>query len=501
MGALRLCLPLLLAPVVLPAQDLQAFEKKVTEFSLPNGLHFLVAERHEAPVVSFHTYVNSGSVDDPGGQTGIAHMFEHMAFKGTESIGTKDWVAEKQSLDKIESLFDQIEAERSKGAKANSSKIDLLQMQVRSEIDRAESFVVPNEFWRVIEENGGAGLNAGTSLDHTEYFYSLPSNRIELWFLLESQRFLHPVYREFYKERDVVMEEERMRIESNPQGKLVQQFLAAAFEAHPYRNPGTGWPSDIVNLRLRDAQAFFEKHYVPANMTIALVGDVNPAEARRMAERYFGPLALQPRPPLLHTQEPRQAGNKTVVVDSPSQPLALIGYQRPDQNDPADPVFDLMQIILSSGRTGLLYRSLVQEKKLALSASASATFPGGRYPSEFIFFLVPSAGHTVDENQKALDELLLKFETTAVDEETLSRAKTKARAAVIRRLGNNAGLASLLATYYANFGDWRRMFTDLESYNKVTATEIRDTAVKYFAGPPRTMAYIRTQAPAPGGRR
>lgn len=501
MGAWRRGLPLLLVPVLLPAQDLKSFEKKVTEFTLPNGLHFIVAERHEAPVVSFHTYVSSGSVDDPSGQSGIAHMFEHMAFKGTETIGTTDWAAEKQALDKIETLYDQIEAESNKGARADSSRIDLLRSQVKTEIDRAETFVVPNEFWRVIEENGGAGLNAGTSLDHTDYFYSLPSNRIELWFLLESQRFLHPVFREFYKERDVVMEEERMRIESNPQGKLVQQFLATAFEAHPYRNPGAGWPSDVSQLRRGDAQTFFEKYYVPGNITMAIVGDVNPAEARSMAERYFGPLPSRPLPPLVHTQEPRQAGNKTVVVDSPSQPLALIGYQRPDQNDPADPVFDLIQIILSSGRTGLLYRSLVQDQKLALNASAAATFPGGRYPSEFIFFLVPSAGHTVDENQKALDDLLTKFESAPVDAETLARAKTKARAAVIRRLANNSGLASLLATYYANYGDWRRLFTDVDRYEKVTASDIQRVARQYFAGRPRTVAYIRTQAPAQGVRR
>ena len=201
-----------------------------------------------------------------------------------------------------------------------------------------------------------------TSLDSTEYFYSLPSNRIELWFLMESQRFLHPVFREFYKERDVVMEERRMRIESNPQGKLLEDFLATAFAAHPYRNPGVGWPSDMVNLRRNTAREFFDKYYVPANINIAIVGDVNPAEARRMAEQYFGPLPARPLPPLLHTVEPPQPGPKTAIVDSPGQPLLFVGYKRPDQYDPDDAVFDVIQMILSSGRTGLLYKELVQEK-------------------------------------------------------------------------------------------------------------------------------------------
>ncbi|HEY2018127.1 MAG TPA: pitrilysin family protein, partial [Bryobacteraceae bacterium] len=283
------CVFLLLAPVILPGQNLKEFEKKVTEFTLPNGLHFIVAERHEAPVVSFHTYVNAGSVDDPSGATGLAHMFEHMAFKGTETIGTRDWPAEKKALDEIEEAYDRVDAERNKGPKADSNRIATLELQLKMAIDKAQRYVEPNEYTRIIEENGGVGLNAGTELDATEYFYSLPSNRIELWFLMESQRFLHPVFREFYKERDVVMEEYRMRVESSPDGKLLQDFAATAFMAHPYRNPPGGWPSDIASLRRSEAKQFFDVYYVPGNITIGIVGDVNPADAKRMAERYFGP--------------------------------------------------------------------------------------------------------------------------------------------------------------------------------------------------------------------
>src|SRR6202140_2661608 len=306
---IRLCAALLLGLLVLPAQVLKEFEKKVTEFTLPNGLHFIVAERHEAPVVSFHTYVNAGSVDDPSGSTGIAHMFEHMAFKGTETIGTTNWPQERKALEAIEVAYDRLEAEQNKGPQADAAKVAALGAQVDMAIEQAQTYVIPNEFPRIIEENGGAGLNAGTSFDSTEYFYSLPSNRIELWFLLESQRFLHPVFREFYKERDVVMDEHR-QVESKPQGKLMQSLLATAFAAHPYRNPPGGWPSDIANLRRSDARAFFEKYYVPGNMTMALVGDVTPGEAKRMAERYFGPRPAKPLPSIAHTGEPPQPGPK-----------------------------------------------------------------------------------------------------------------------------------------------------------------------------------------------
>ena len=499
-----LCAVLLLSPVLLQAQLLKEFEKKVTEFTLPNGLHFIVVERHEAPVISFHTFVNAGSADDPSGETGIAHMFEHMAFKGTETIGTTNWVEEKKALDAIESANDQLAAEENKGPRADAAKVRMLEERVQMAIERAQAFVIPNEYPRLIEENGGVGLNAGTDYDSTEYFYSLPSNRIELWFLLESSRFLHPVFREFYKERDVVQEENRMRVESSPQGKLLQDFLATAFAAHPYRNPAGGWPSDVANLRVAYARAFFEKYYAPANITIAIVGDVNPAEARRMAERYFGPLPRRPLPSLHPTEEPPQPGPKTAVVDSPSQPLLVIGYKRPDQYDKDDPVFDILSEILSSGRTGLMYQQLVRDKQLALAAEAGATFPACRYPNLFLFFIAPGLGHTVEENQKALYELLDHLKMEKVDAQTLARVKTKARAGVIRRLDNNAGLAALLTANQAAYGDWRKLFTSLDDLDKVTADDVERVARQYFATPSRTVAYTAPAgppaAPEAGGR-
>ena len=233
---------------LLAAQNLQDFEKKVTEFTLANGMTFLVIERHDAPVVSFHTYANVGAVDDPSGRTGLAHMFEHMAFKGTPTIGSKNWPAEKKALDAIEEVYDRLDAERNKAFRADPKKVAALEAEVKAAIAKADSYVESNEYDRIVESNGGVGMNAGTAEDQTTYFYSFPSNRIELWFLLESERFLHPVFREFYKERDVVREERRMRIESSPQGKLVEALDSTAFAAHPYKNSPAGWASDIESL-------------------------------------------------------------------------------------------------------------------------------------------------------------------------------------------------------------------------------------------------------------
>ena len=489
-------LALLLLPGLLCAQSLQDFEKKVTKFTLANGLTFLVLERHEAPVVSFHTYASVGSVDDPSGHTGLAHMMEHMAFKGTETIGTKNWTDEKKALDAVEEVYDRLEAEQNKAFRADPKKIDSLKSDLKGAIDKANSYVEPNEYDRIVESNGGVGMNANTAEDQTQFFYSFPSNRIELWFLLESSRFYHPVLREFYKERDVVREERRMRTESSPVGELVEEMLATAFNAHPYKVSPIGWGSDIENLRRTDAEQFFKRYYVPSNLTIAIAGDVNPAEAKRLAEKYFGRLPKGPTPPIVRTVEPEQVGEKRATVESAAQPVLLIGYKRPNQYSSDDAALDVLSDILSDGRTGLIYKDMIRDKRMALGAESVANFPGGKYPSLFIFFVAPAQGHTVEENEKEIDALVDRVKKEKVDPESLQRVKTKLRAALIRKLGSNSGLAEQLTFYEANFGDWRRLFTELDDYNKVTADDVMRVAKKYLLEDSRTVAY--TVAPAQG---
>jgi len=496
----RLCrysalLPALVAGTALWGQDLKEFEKKVTEFTLANGMHFIVVERHETPVVSFDTWVDAGAVDDPAGSTGLAHMFEHLAFKGTTSIGTTDWASEKKALDAIEEIRDRLDAERNKGPRAGQERLDVLELQLSDAINRASAFVEPAGFASILEAAGAMGLNAAASYDHAEYQCNLPSNRIELWFLMESQRFLSPVFREFYKERDAVLEEQRVGVESNPGGALQQELLAAAFEAHPYHRPEMGWPSDAAGLRPGDARAFFEKYYTPGNTVAAIVGDVNPDEARRLAERYFGPMPARPAPPLPHTVDVAQRGARRVQIESPVQPRVIWGYQRPGQRDPDDPVFRVMGLILS-GRSGMLYRELVQGQRIALDAQASAAFPSGRYSCLFTFSLAPSREHTVVEAEKALDDLLTRFQTQKVDDEALTRARSSARAELISQLDGNQGLASLLPAYYAGFGDWRELFTSIASLDKVTAEDVQRVARKYLVPSQRTVAYIAQPLPA-----
>jgi predicted Zn-dependent peptidase len=470
------------------SQDLKEFEKRVTEFKLNNGMKFIVLERHQAPVVSFHAYVDAGSANDPNGKNNLAHMFEHMIGKGTRTVGTTNWAAEEKALARVEQIYDKLEAERGKGPKADPAAVKTLEAELKDAIETANAYVDPNAYVRVIEEEGGVGFNASTAQDYTNYFYSLPANKTELWFLLSSDFFKRPVFREFYKERDVVREEHRMRVESSPQGKLFKLLMTTAYKEHPYAKT-MGVPEDIERLRATDAEEFFRKYYAPENVTVAVVGDVEPAQIKKLAEKYFGGIPKRPLPQPITITEPRQTAERRATLPSETQPLAMIAYKRPNQRHKDDPVFDVIAGILSSGRTGILYKELVRDKKIALAAQAIATIPSGKYPNLFLFFLAPSAGKTVEENEKALYDIIERLKKEKVDEATLERVKTKLRAGVIRQLDSNSGLAAQLPSYEVNYDDWRVMFTGLQDIEKVTADDVQRVIREYFVPEARTVVY------------
>src|ERR1700719_2488451 len=323
-----LALILLLASIAV-AQDVASFEKRITIKKLPNGLTILICERPEAPVFSFYTMVDAGSTQDPMRATGLAHMFEHMAFKGTDKIGTADYAAEKPALEKVETAYAAYIAERDKTVGRDEARLKELEKAWKDAIAAADKYVASNEFSKIIEQNGGEDVNASTNYDSTNYEYSLPANRLELWAYLESERFLHPVLREFYKERNVVIEERRLRTDSNPIGRLIEQFTAEAFAAHPYHRPTVGWMSDLNTFSATDAQKFYDKYYVPSNMVVAVAGDVKAAQAMLIVEKYFGRLLAHPRPDEITTTEPPQNSERKVVLREKAQPLYLEGYHRP----------------------------------------------------------------------------------------------------------------------------------------------------------------------------
>jgi predicted Zn-dependent peptidase len=297
------------------------------------------------------------------------------------------------------------------------------------------------------------------------------------------------VLREFYKERDVVMEERRMRTDSEPQGRLLEQFLAAAFVAHPYGRPVVGWPSDLRAFSATDAANFFHKYYVPANMVVAVVGDVKAAQALPIFKKYFERLPAAPAPEPLRTKEPEQHGQRQVLVKDHSQPLYIEGYHRPDFRDPDDAVYDVLSDLLSKGRTSRLYRSLVRDKQIAIAAEGGS-FPGNKYPNLFYFFAKPSRDHTAQEMAGAIHEEIEKLKAQDVSDEELQSIKTRAKADLIRGLNDNQGLAMQLGEYQAYYGDWRELFRQISRIEKVTKADIRRVANKTFTEENRTVGMI-----------
>ncbi|MFQ5768072.1 MAG: M16 family metallopeptidase [Acidobacteriota bacterium] len=499
LAGLALGLVLLLGTVVASAQDLASFEKKTTVRKLDNGWTFIIVKRPVAPVFSFTTYVDVGSTREVPGITGLAHMFEHMAFKGTPNIGTKNYRAEAKAIAELEAAYQAYQHAR---LDRNQDKEQVSQLRARFKDleEKAQSYVIPNEFGDIINREGGAGLNAFTNTETTGYFYSLPANKVELMAFLESERFLHPVFREFYKERDVVKEERRLRTESQPIGRLLEQFITTAFVAHPYKQPVVGYMSDLNSITITDAQAFFHRYYVPSNMVTAIVGDIDADEVIPIVEKYFGRIPAGPEPEALRTVEPPQIAEKTVVLQDPSQPFYAEGYHKPAATDADRAVYDAMNDILSNGRTSRLYRSLVRDKKIAIAAQSFSSFPGEKYPGLWIAFALPARGHTNDEVRDALRAEIERLKTEDVTDEELRRFKTRAKADLVRSLRSNQGLANNLVEFQQLYGDWRELFRYIDRLDKVTKADIRRVAGKTFKASNRTVGMIVTEtAQADGG--
>jgi predicted Zn-dependent peptidase len=481
------------------AQDLKSFEQKTTTKVLANGLTLIVCERPDAPVFSYSTFIDAGGVDDPSGQSGLAHMFEHLAFKGTSQIGTTDYAAEKIALAKVEAANDAYEAEYLKAVGRDPQKLAELKKAFKDAEAEAHKFVVPNQFTDVAERNGAHGLNAETGIDNTMYFWSMPENRLELWAWLESGRLSDVVAREFYKERDVVNEERRMRTDSNPIGRLVEQFQATAYTAHNYHRSVIGWPSEVQQINATEAMEFHKKYYVGSNIVIAVVGDVKAAEAMPLLERYFSRVPAGPKPQGMTTVEPQQFAEKTVVVRDPSQPLYIEGYHRPDYRDPDASVYDAISDILSNGRVSRLYRSLVRDQQIAAVAEGESPFPGDKYPGLFIFFAAPLPGHTPQEMRDAIHKEIERLKSSDVSDDELAMFKTRTRASLLHGLADNQGLANQLAEYQTRYGDWRELFRELDRVDKVTKADIRRVANQVFVTSNRTSAWIETERPAASG--
>ncbi|MEC4983407.1 MAG: pitrilysin family protein [Oscillatoria sp. PMC 1068.18] len=476
---------------VQPVSSIQPYldrvSSRVTEYKLDNGMKFIILKQETSPTISFVTYADVGGANEPDGKTGVAHFLEHLAFKGTTKIGTTDYQAEKQLLTRLDELDKQIRAAKAAGKEAEVNKLQTEFTQIETQ---ANQYVEQNAFGRIVETAGGVGLNAATSTDYTIYFYSFPANKLELWMSLESERFLDPVFREFYKEKEVILEERRLRTDNSPIGQMVEAFLDTAYTEHPYKRPVIGYDEDIRNLTREDVQEFFETHYTPNNLTVAIVGDVEIAQVKQLADVYFGRYEAKPAPPEVTEIEPKQTQTREVTLRLESQPWYLEGYHRPGVEDPDHAVYEIITRLLSDGRTSRLYKSLVETKQVAISAVGFSGFPGDKYPNLLLFYALTAPNHTEAEVAQALALEIEKLKNEPVSTTDLQRVKTQARAELLRTLDSNMGMAQLLAEYEVKTGSWRNLFKQLEALNQVTAADVQRVARETFQPENKTIGRI-----------
>lgn len=478
---------LLFLPSLLPAQE---FGKKVERFTLDNGLRLLLLERHLSPTVAIYIRYRAGAADEADGKTGTAHLLEHMMFKGTKTIGTRNYAKEEKVLLRIKKTGTALDREKAKGKAAAPAHLANLTDRLKSLQKEQRRLFISNEIDRLFTENGAVGLNASTGQDLTTYKVSIPANRIELWARIESDRMVHPVFREFYTERDVVMEERRQRAESDPDGKLLEGYLAAAFLAHPYRRPILGWPSDINYLDIEYMESYFRKTHAPNNTIIAVVGDIKPPAVLKLVKKYFGRIPPQRLSPAVIMVEPRQAGERRVDITFAAEPQVIMGYHKPPPPAFEDYVFDVIESILNSGRTSRLFKALVDEKRIAESIQVANGLPGARYPNQFVLFANPRSPHGCNELEQAIDQEIERLKRELVPDKELEKVKNRIRTDFIRGLNSNEGLAGKLSYYEALLGDYHYLIDYTSVIDRITPQDVLQAAQTYLTKENRTVATL-----------
>jgi len=471
------------------AQNLQL---EVKEHVFSNGLKLLILERHRAPLFSAYIYYRVGSADESAGITGISHFIEHLMWKGTRTLGTTDFAGEEELMRQEDEVMSQLDEEMRRRDKRREV-IEELQKRFRELDERHGRLIVSNEIDKVYAENGATNVNASTSLDWTNYFLSLPSNRFELWCAIESDIMRCPVFRELYQERSVVQEERRLSCETNPGGALYEQLIGAAYIAHPYGRLVIGAMSDIQSYSRKQVQDFYRLHYAPNRAVVCLVGDIYPDKAIPMIEKYFGTIPRQPAPPPIITVEPEQKGERRVAVEFDANPQLGIAFHKVAMTHPDQAAFDVLAQILSSGRTSRLYKKLVEELQIAVEVSSGDY--ESRHPNLYYVFVEPRAPHTVEEVEKVVYAELDRLKEEPVLDWELEKARNRLEADFISDLDSNNGLARKIGLYEALDG-WGFLNTALDRWKAVSSADIIRITRTHLKKANRTVAII--EKPSPG---
>ncbi len=498
-----------LLALLLCAQIAAAQKVPVQEITLDNGMRLLLVPRKGDPNVAAGWVARVGSVNERPGITGLSHLFEHMMFKGTKAIGTKDIDANLKLMKEMDDVRAELRKEQEaliqkarlgeiddvKDPKYRSARHKELLAKFDELTKREKELMIKDEFDRIYTTAGGSGMNAGTSNDFTVYFINVPANKLELWFWMESDRLRNPVFREFYSERDVVHEERRLRTDSTPTGKFNELFDSMFWQSSPYGWPVVGWPSDLEGITREEALDYFAVNYAPNNLTACLVGDIDPARARELAQEYFGRLPRGPRPPeTVRTSEMPQLAEKRMVAWAETVPQVRVRYHTVAEGHKDDFALDILASLLS-GRTGRLYKSLVLQQAVANSASAGQD--GRKYEGVFELNGVAKPGKTPEDVERALYKEMERMQTELVDANELQKVKNQYAANNFRGIQSNFGLMVQLLLR-DNTRGWETINTDPARHQAVTPEDIRRVANTYFKPENRTIAVYYTKKKAEG---
>jgi len=498
-----------LLALLLCVQIAAAQKVPVQEIVLDNGMRLLLVPRKGDPNIAAGWLARVGSVNERPGITGLSHLFEHMMFKGTHAIGTKDIAANLKLIKEMDDVRAELRKEQeslilkarlgeisdAKDPQYRSARHKQLLTQFDELLKREKETMVKDEFDRIYTTAGGSGMNAGTSNDFTVYFINVPANKLELWFWMESDRLRNPVFREFYSERDVVHEERRLRTDSTPTGKFNETYDSMFWQSSPYGWPVVGWPSDLEGITREEALDYFAVNYAPNNLTACLVGDIDPARAKELAQQYFGRLPRGPRPPEpVRTSEMEQVAEKRMVAWADTNPQVRVRYHTVAEGHPDDFALEILASLLS-GRTGRLYKTLVTQ--LAVANSAGASQDGRKYEGLFELNGIAKPGKTPEEVEQALYREIERMQKELVDANELQKVKNQYAANSFRSIQSNFGLMVQLLLR-DNTRGWETINTDPARSQAVTPEDIRRVANTYFKPENRTIAVYYTKKKAEG---
>ena len=496
------------------------------EYRLSNGMQVLLVEKHEAPTIMGGIFFRVGSANEITGITGISHLFEHMMFKGTKVIGTKDFERERVIMSKLDSLRVLMRAEQRimrdrlrKGEitdmndpAAKTERYKGLDKVFDSLVLAERELIIKDQLDEIYSKHGGFFLNAFTSNDMTAYIVRIPKNKIELYAWLESDRLINPVFREFYSERDVVREERRLGTESTPTGLIEEEFNAMFWQASSYRWDIVGWPSDLENITKEQADAYFGTYYAPNNATLILVGDLIPDEIMKLVKKYFERIPRgKTEPPDVITLEQPQHAEKRIIAEAEANPQTEIMYHTVAFKHPDNYALDVLAGIMN-GKTGRLFKKLVDEKGIALgSGGGGGGFMGGgglkvnagqdsrKYAGVFSISAEGKAETNPERLEAAIYEVLDDLQKNPASAEELQKVKNQLRVDKIRFMDIMSGIGILFYLgQNAAMGDWAEANEGPAKIDQVTAADVQRVANTYFGRDQRNVLLINTKAKAEG---